>query len=102
MTTFAMDLETELYQLEQRMMGVVKHRDRLIEEAERLIDEANRDFDTLAVPLGRQINELRDRLKREAAPADKRVRMPKAPATDGLDDDDVAHLNELLAKRRKR
>lgn len=72
--------------------------------ADEMIDAANEEFDLAAVPLGRKINELRERLKKEDQPADTRrgERKRKAPLTDGLDPDDVAHLNELLARRKKR
>lgn len=98
-----MDLETELYNKEQARLAILKQRDALIERAEQLIEQANRTFDEVAVPLGREINELRERLKREAKPADTRqARSHKAPALDGLDDDEQAHYQTLLARRKKR
>lgn len=97
-----MDLETELYQLEQRMALLVKYRGDFIRKAEASIERANRDFDEVAVPLGQQINELRDRLKKEDKPADKTSRSHKPAALDGLDDEDQAHYLELLAKKRRK
>lgn len=100
----SVDLETELYQLERRMLLIVKSRDEVILEANRLIREANREFDELAVPLGKQINELRERLKLSSEPVDTSSRRParshKPPAMDGLDDDDQEHYRQLLAKRK--
>lgn len=97
-----MDLETELYQLEQRRIAIVKQRDEVIEQAEKMIDRANSWFDEIAVPLGRQINELRERLKKEDEPADKKERARRIIPLEGLDDDDQAHYQKLLAARRKR
>lgn len=98
-----MDLETKLYNKEQTRLAILKQRDALIERAEQLIEEANKTFDEVAVPLGREINDLRERLKREDKPADTRTgRSHKAPTLDGLDDDEQAHFQQLLARRKKR
>ena len=99
-----MDLETELYQLEQRRLALVKSRDEVLDYLEREIDETNRQFDQAVIPLGRQINELRERLKLDEKTADKprRQRKLKAVVMDGLDDEDRAHFQELLAAKRGR
>jgi hypothetical protein len=102
MLQVAMDLETELYQLEQRRMELIKRRDDIIAQAELMIDIANEQFDYAAVPLGRAINELRERLKKEDEPADKKERTRRTIPLEGLDDDEQAHYKELLARKKKR
>jgi hypothetical protein len=98
-----MDLQTQLYELEQRRLKLVKLRDGLVETAEEIIDRANRDFDKDVIPLGRAINELRERLKVDNPPADKRrERQRTTVELVGLDDDDQAHYQELLTRKKKK
>lgn len=97
-----MDLQTELYEAEQTRLELVKRRDSIIDAANHMIDEANREFDGIAVVLGRTINELRERLKLDEKPAEtKRERRRTVPLA-GLDDDDQEHYRELLARKKKK
>lgn len=97
-----MDLQSQLYELEQYRMNLIKHRDELIAGAEKIIRLANRDFDSTALELGRQINELRERLKVDDPPADKKERTRRTIPLEGLDDEDQAHYQELLTRKKKR
>lgn len=95
------DLETRLYQREQLMLTLVKRRDSLVRQAETIIRSANRDFDELAVPLGREINELRERLHRDdSEPEVKKRRNSHVTQLDGLDDDEQQHFLALKNKRK--
>lgn len=95
------DLNTTLRDLERRMGQLVRWRDTTIREAERIIRDTNHEFDEIAVELGREINELRERLQRTDEPKPIRVRAARAPKNlDGLDDEDQQHYRELLTKRK--
>lgn len=87
------------------MLRLVKGRDETVRQAARIIRKANREFDELAIPLGRDINELRERLQREAVASPepkKTTRVRKTSNVLGLDDDEQAHYRNLLARRKRR
>lgn len=101
------DLQSRLYELEQARKRLTKWRDETIRTAQSIIERTNREYDSEVLPLGREINELRERLQIDTMPepeptAPRRQRSHKAPVLDGLDDDEQAHYRRLLAAKKKR
>ena len=48
-----------LEELERKMSSLIQARNTAIDAAERMIEHANREFDRVALPLGREINKVR-------------------------------------------
>lgn len=88
----------ELQALEARMMTLVHARDAVIEQAEQMIDQANRQFDSIAVELGRAINQARaDAPVEKKAKAKRAARKRKEPETEGLTPEEQALYRNMLA-----
>lgn len=94
--------QTELAELQARVAKLVKQRDETIKFAYALIRETNAEFDRVAVPLGRRINEIRAELAPEPEPEPARRVRASTATLDGLDEDEQEHYRELLAKRKGR
>ena len=83
------DTERELAELEAEMSRLCARRDMRVRVAQGEIRQANSDFDKVALPLGRKINKLREKL--EASPP---TSPPRAPDPDWTPEDQ-AHFLEL-------
>lgn len=80
----------KLSELEAEMSRLCARRDMRVRVAEGEIRQANRDFDRLALPLGRRINALREKLEAPSPPP-PRIREPDPDWTP----EDQAHYREL-------
>lgn len=83
------DTERELVELEVEMSRLCARRDMRVRIAQGEIRQANSDFDKAALPLGRKINKLREKL--EASPPPSPPRKPDSDWTP----EDQAHFLEL-------
>lgn len=79
------------------MMQLLSERDLVISVAESMIQQANRDFDRAAVPLGKQINQLKAEAQ-AAVPVVKTVKH-RRKRLDGLTDQERDHFYRLLNKK---
>lgn len=83
------------------MAALVERRNAVIDLAEQMIDDANKDFDSVAVELGRRINEVRAALRPTATPAKPaRKRKAKAPNMEGLSEQEREMYRQLLAGKK--
>lgn len=90
----------ELQRLEARMLMLIHARDAAIDAAEEMIDQANREFDSIAVELGRAINAARADSKGPAPEKKPRkVRKRKDPEMEGLTDQEKDLFKQMLRKK---
>lgn len=99
------DILTDLLaRAEHRMSELRARRTRTVDAAVAAIGQANRDFDRAAVPLGRRINQLRERLEAEKPEPPPSAR-PR-PRNNSHDPDwsqaDIDHYYELRNSGNKK
>lgn len=91
----------ELQALESRMLDLIEARNAVIDRAEQMIDQANKEFDDIAVTLGRAINEARAQSKpaemANSKTKPRKARRKKDPEMEGLTDREKAAFRQMLA-----
>lgn len=96
--------EIALAMCEQRMRDLCAKRNETIARAKRMIADANQTYDQAAIPLGRQIKGLQDRLEamREAAEPVKVTRQRQSETHDpDWTQEDIDHFYELKRRGNK-
>lgn len=90
--------QATLERLEQRMSALVDGRNAIVHRAEQVIEAANKDFDRVAVPLGREIQKFKTALQVQAK-QEKASRPPAKPKRPpdlvGLSDEEKRYFNAL-------
>lgn len=94
------DRSPTLTALEHQMSQLILDRNAVIDAAENMIDRANSEFDSVALPLGREINRVRKAVERQA-PRNHPTSTRKAKVLAGLDDDEQAYFESLKQKVKK-
>lgn len=91
----------ELQALESSMVRLIESRNAVIETADAMVERANREFDSMAVELGKAINRARAASKPAVAEKPKRARKPKKePVMDGLTENEKAAFRQMLKGKR--
>lgn len=91
--------EDNLRELQAQMNALVARRTKAMEEAAAIIADANREFDRLAVPLGKKIARLTSEAVRTAmAPTPPKRRKPVSPPPDDWTEEEKTHYYELIGK----
>lgn len=84
------------------MGRLTRARNMAIEAAEAMIDQANKDFDAVALPLGREINKVRKAVEATAPkpePKQRAARQVKVLA--GMDEDEQEYFQQLKKKAKR-
>ena len=88
-----------LQNLEAQMSRLVSKRATAVRAAENAIRQANRDFDRVAIPLGREISGMRKALEPLVPKVSSRS-FTSIKVPEGLDDETQRYYESLVAKKR--
>lgn len=96
------DKPATLEELKRKMSSLISARNAAIDAAEAMIDTANREFDRVALPLGREINKVRKAVEAtKPKPSAVRTRETRVKVLEGLDDDEQDYYQQLKKRKGK-
>jgi hypothetical protein len=92
-----------LQELEAKMSRLISARNAAVQAAEKMIERANREFDAVALPLGREINGVRKAIEEKQKTADpaQPARRTTVKVLAGMDDDERAYYQQLKKRVKK-